>query len=88
MRNARHFGKSLIAIALVLPVFACGNTLSSEVDDGDFREDVIECEEAAAHIQECCPGASLPDCHYSRVDYYCGSWPYKTLKSSSITMIC
>jgi hypothetical protein len=60
-------------------LFGCGGE-SSHVDDNNVRSDVIDCEEAAAHLKTCCPNAtSLPDCHYSKTVYTCG-WPieYKT----------
>jgi hypothetical protein len=43
---------------------------SEEVDDNEFREDVLLCEEAVAHALECCPGLSAPDnaCHFHRMD--------------------
>ena len=27
----------------------------SDTDDNQFREDVLSCEEAVAHLEECCP---------------------------------
>ena len=38
----------------------------SDTDDNQFREDVISCEEAVAHLEECCPEfrASNVECRY------------------------
>jgi hypothetical protein len=64
-------------------LFGCGGS-SSHVDDNNIRTDVIDCEEAAAHLKECCPNAtSLPDCHYSKTVYTCG-WPIEFFASDSI----
>lgn len=42
------------ALALVIAAFlACDD--NDKEDDDQFREDVIWCEEAAAHLSECCP---------------------------------
>ena len=78
---------ALLAFVLAPLLGGCGTyDATPEVVDNDFRDDVIACEEAASHIRECCPNASSsPDCHYSRVDYYCGLWPYKSRLSSSVT---
>jgi hypothetical protein len=40
----------------VVAVFACGNGNGNDEDDNQFRDDVIWCEEAAAHLEQCCPG--------------------------------
>jgi hypothetical protein len=50
----------------------CGNWGEYKTDDDEFRSDVIDCEEATAHIQECCPSVqSLPDCHFAELE--CGT---------------
>ena len=38
----------------------------SDTDDNQFREDVISCEEAVAHLSECCPElrTSNVECRY------------------------
>jgi hypothetical protein len=38
----------------------------SDTDDNQFREDVISCEEAVAHLAECCPEfrPSSAECRY------------------------
>jgi hypothetical protein len=38
----------------------------SDTDDNQFREDVLSCEEAVAHLEECCPElrASNVECKY------------------------
>lgn len=43
-------------------VIACGG----EKDDDQFREDTLTCEEALAHLQDCCPGfdAAAVACRY------------------------
>lgn len=84
--DSRSLGAGLVFVFFAS--LGCGTfgNPTAEVEDDNFRDDVIECEDAASHIQECCPGAtSLPDCHYSRVDYTCGSWPYKSVVASSVT---
>ena len=72
--------------ALLVPfywLFGCGG-YSSHLDDNNVRPDVIDCEEAAAHIRECCSSpASLPDCHYQRTVNTCG-WPIENFSSDSI----
>jgi hypothetical protein len=46
----------------ILAVMAC----DSDTDDNQFREDVISCEEAVAHLEECCSDflASNVECRY------------------------
>lgn len=65
--------------ALVLAaVFACEGqeTKDDEEDDNQFREDVIQCEEAIARLERCCPDfdASRVLCnYYYSYDTGCGS---------------
>jgi len=50
--------RSHLCFALVVIVFlACksGDTKNDEEDDNQFREDVIQCEEAVARLTSCCP---------------------------------
>jgi len=61
---------------VVRALFACKSDDDSDEDDNQWREDVIQCEEAVARLQKCCPGfdASRVLCNY----YYsynsgCGS---------------
>jgi len=51
-----------VAAAIVVLLFAC----STGKDDDNFRADVIGCEEALAHLSDCCPGfdASRVRCQY------------------------
>jgi len=46
----------LVALGVVA-VFACKgeDTKDDEEDDNQFREDVIQCEEAVARLEKCCP---------------------------------
>jgi hypothetical protein len=41
----------------VVALLACedGDTKNDEEDDNQFREDVIQCEEAIARLERCCP---------------------------------
>lgn len=61
--------RSLTVSALFASLFLFRGAIArgdTHVDDDDnFREDVIECEQAASHLKECCgTPASQPDCHY------------------------
>jgi hypothetical protein len=65
------------ALSLVLVIAGSSNVArADETDDEQFREDVIQCEEAIARLEDCCP-----DFDSSKVlcDYYydydggCGS---------------
>ncbi len=49
-------------IGALIVVYGCSN---------DFRADVLRCEEAVAHLQECCIGLAVPEsvCEY---DEGCG----------------
>jgi hypothetical protein len=50
---------------------ACSRDHTEETDDENFREEVIVCEEALAHIESCCPEI-MPDtdaCHYHHYKY-------------------
>lgn len=46
----------------IVAVMAC----DSDTDDNQFREDVLSCEEAVAHLEECCPEfrPSNVECRY------------------------
>ncbi len=52
---------SFFVVAALLAV-----RLSFAADSPEFREDVIDCDEALAHLQKCCPGfdASKIGCEY------------------------
>lgn len=56
---ARRFPVGVAAAGIVCTLFACsyGNAGGDdyEQDDNNFREDVIECEDALARLQRCCP---------------------------------
>jgi hypothetical protein len=58
----------------ICTVIACANN-DVEEDDTQFRQDVIWCEEAASHLEECCGGKFDPhqvECrHYYRKDTGC-----------------
>lgn len=57
----------LLSIVIAGSCLLRGSTArgGTDTDDDNFREDVIECEQAASHLRECCPNAtSAPDCHY------------------------
>lgn len=43
-----------VASLVVCTLLACRS--GDEHDDNNFRADVIECEDALAHLEECCPG--------------------------------
>ncbi len=64
---------SVYAVGVAIPLlFAC----SGEVHDHDnFREDVVQCEEAVSYVSECCGGAFDPmtvTCQHA-YDYIPGS---------------
>lgn len=52
----------------LMALFACksDDTKNDEEDDNQFREDVIQCEEAIARLERCCPefDASRVLCNY------------------------
>lgn len=57
----------------VIAFLACksGDTKNDEEDDNQFREDVIQCEEAIARLQTCCPdfdGSRVLCNYYFRYD--------------------
>lgn len=57
----------------VVALLACedGDTKNDEEDDNQFREDVIQCEEAIARLQRCCPdfdGSRVLCNYYFRFD--------------------
>jgi hypothetical protein len=49
-RRKARYPVGVAAVLGVLAVMAC----DSDTDDNQFREDVISCEEAVAHLEECC----------------------------------
>lgn len=61
-RKTPRYPVGVAAVLGVLAVMAC----DSDTDDNQFREDVISCEEAVAHLEECCPElrASTVECKY------------------------
>jgi hypothetical protein len=65
-----------VIVALgICSVIACSTNGDVEEDNEQFRQDVIWCEEAASHLQECCGGTFDPhqiECrHYYRRDTGC-----------------
>lgn len=57
----------------VVALLACedGDTKDDEEDDNQFREDVIQCEEAVARLERCCPdfdGSRVLCNYYFRFD--------------------
>ena len=66
----------VLAGVVVALIMACNNDGHDE-DDTQFRQDVIWCEEAVAHLEECCGGAfdaSQIACrHFYSKDTGCGS---------------
>ncbi|MEO8877749.1 MAG: hypothetical protein ABI461_19300, partial [Polyangiaceae bacterium] len=78
-QRAVWVGACFGALFLVRGSIAHGDDF--EKDDQNFRKDVIECENASAHLRSCCPSASsAPDCHYYHykhtVDCGCESGSY------------
>ena len=73
-----------LGISLLL---ACGGS-GDEKDDNNFREDVIECEDALARLEKCCPSfdATVVRCQY---DYAkntgCGSTSVDSVKPAFTT---
>lgn len=66
MRADMKCGLLFGLIALLL--FACGGH-----DHDQFRSDVLDCEEAVAHLETCCKIQMAADaCDYSFDDYGCG----------------
>jgi hypothetical protein len=53
-------------------VLACGYDSRSSVDDNNFREDVISCEDALAKLEGCCPDfrPNAVRCHYSEIQSF------------------
>src|SRR5262245_57944536 len=49
--RASPYALPLVASALVAVTFAC-----VQHDHDNWREDVVACEEAVAHLASCCPG--------------------------------
>lgn len=72
-----------VGVALVM---ACG---SSNPDDNQFREDVIWCEEAVAHLEECCGAIFDPsqiECrHYYEKNVGCESTTYTSVDPAFTT---
>jgi hypothetical protein len=54
---ARRIPTGVVFALGVVAVLACkdGDTSNDEEDDNQFREDVIQCEEALARLERCCP---------------------------------
>jgi hypothetical protein len=49
--------RSLSVFAVLLLLFACSHDDDdNKEDDNQWREDVIQCEEAVARLVKCCPG--------------------------------
>jgi hypothetical protein len=79
-------GGAAFAIGISL-LIACGGS-GDEEDNNNFRADVIECEDALARLEKCCPSfdASLVRCQY---DYSkntgCGSTSIDSVKPALTT---
>ena len=61
----------------VLILLLCGKLACSEdpKDDANpFREDVVRCEDAVAHLSTCCPDLKVPAgaCTFSHYEQVCG----------------
>ena len=58
MLSFRRIPTGVIFALGVVALLACedGDTKNDEEDDNQFREDVIQCEEAIARLERCCPG--------------------------------
>jgi hypothetical protein len=71
----RHIPFGMVAALVVALVMACDN--GHDEDDTQFRKDVIWCEEAVAHLEECCGNlfdAHQVECrHFYSKDEGCGS---------------
>jgi hypothetical protein len=52
MRRILRRSSAFVVGGLITLLIACGG---GEEDDDQFREDTLTCEEALAHLQECCP---------------------------------
>lgn len=57
MRFLRRIPAGVFFALGVVAFLACkgSETKNDEEDDNQFREDVIQCEEAIARLQQCCP---------------------------------
>lgn len=65
----------LVLVLGLTAVMACyDDPGDGEVDNDQFREDVLRCEDALARLQSCCPGfdPSPIDCHYFHSSEGCG----------------
>ena len=72
MRRILRRSSAFVVGALLTLVIACG---PGKEDDDQFREDTLTCEEALAHLQECCPGfdpAAVACRYYFSSDSGCG----------------
>ena len=58
MRFVRRIPSGVFFALGIVAFLACKSdeTKNDEEDDNQFREDVIQCEEAIARLQQCCPG--------------------------------
>ncbi len=73
MRRSLRRSSAFLVGAFVTLVIACGQ---GEEDDDQFREDTLTCEEALAHLQECCPAfdpAAVACRHYYASNSGCGT---------------
>ncbi len=64
LASKRSRGGVAFALGVAL-LLACGDS-NHKKDDNNFREDVIECEDAVAKLQRCCAGFDPTDvlCQY------------------------
>lgn len=53
---SRRSNAGVVVSLAVCTLLACGGADGDEHDDNNFRDDVIECEDALAHLEGCCPG--------------------------------
>jgi len=61
----------LVGLVLTSGLAVRAKASTKEQDDNQFREDVIACEEAVSHVNECCAGLAVQAdaCHYSHYYY-------------------
>ena len=75
-RRLRRISPFLTGLALVSGlVFTVRAESTNEDDDNNFREDVLLCEEALAHVRSCCPSVGKATaCVYAHRSHYsdCG----------------
>jgi hypothetical protein len=75
-RSAPSSRKGLFRLAVAL-FLGCGKLACSEDPNDDanpFREDVVRCEDALAHLSTCCPDVKVPAgaCTFSHYEQVCG----------------